>query len=239
VARACPWCGGTAPCALPASGDGLRVVLLDQYTFLRGAFRALLVAHPQFTIVGEAVPGPGAVEVVAQHQPDLILLNLLLQPHALELIPLLVTAAQAQLLVVAALHDMEVHGQAVHHGATGVIPADQPPAVLLTAIAAMRTGELWVERQVLAQVLTNLVQGCADREGDAERRKLATLTQRERAVMALVAAGLPNREIAQCLRLAEATMRHHLTSVFDKLGLVGRAELIVYAYRHGLVTRSS
>src|SRR3712207_8902166 len=109
--------GGEEPYAMtrPSTADGLRVVLLDQHALLRGALRLLLEAQPQFTIVGEDVPGPGAVALVAQHQPDLILLNLLLHAQALELIPpLLTAAAQTRLLVVTAPHAAEEQSQALH-----------------------------------------------------------------------------------------------------------------------------
>ncbi|MDQ5827962.1 MAG: response regulator transcription factor, partial [Chloroflexota bacterium] len=106
----------------PSTADGLRVVLLDQHALLRGALRMLLEAQPHFTIVGEAVPGPAAVALVAQHQPDIILLNLVLQPHALELIPPLLTAAeQTRLLVVTAPHDDQMRRQALHLGARGIL----------------------------------------------------------------------------------------------------------------------
>lgn len=222
---------------MSATADRLRVVLLDQHALIRGAFRMLLEAQTQFTLVDEAVPGPEAVDLVAQHQPDLILLNLVLPPHALALIPpLLSAAAQTRLLVVTAPHDDQVQRQALQLGAWGIVHTDHPPAVLVAAITTVHAGGVWAERQLLARVLTDRVRAAHSTDRDPELRKLATLTARERAVITLVATGLRSQEVAQRLALAESTVRHHLTSIFDKLGVASRAELIVYAYRYGLAT---
>ncbi len=222
---------------MSSTAECLRVVLLDQHALIRGAFRLLLEAQPQFTIVGEAVPGPEAVALVAQHQPDLILLNLLLHAQALELIPpLLTAAAQTRLVVVTAPHDDPVRRQALHLGALGVVHTDHPPAVVVEALTKVHGGEVWADRQLLARVLTDRVRAALPRDRDPELRKIATLTAREREIIGLVATGLRNRDLAQRLALAESTVRHHVTSIFDKLGVASRAELIVYAYRYGLAT---
>jgi DNA-binding NarL/FixJ family response regulator len=222
---------------MSSTADGLRVVLLDQHALIRGALRMLLEAQPHFTIVGEAVPGPEAVALVAQHQPDLILLNLLLQAHALELIPLLLTAAaQTRLVVVTAPHDDPVRRQAMHLGALGVVHTDHPPAVVVEALTKVHGGEVWADRQLLARVLTERVRAALPTDRDPELVKSAMLTEREREIIALVATGLRSQEMAQRLGLAESTVRHHLTAIFAKLGVTGRAELIVYAYRYGLAT---
>ncbi len=223
--------------ARSANADRLRVLLLDQYALIRGALRTLLALQPQFAVVGEGVPGPDAVALVVQHQPDIILLNLLLHTQALELIPLLLTAAaQTRLVVVTAPHDDQVRRQAMHLGALGVVHTDHPPAVVVEALTKVHGGEVWADRQLLARVLTDRVRAALPRDRDPELIKIATLTAREREIIALVATGLRNQELAQRLALAESTVRHHLTAIFDKLGVAGRVELIVYAYRYGLAT---
>jgi len=213
----------------------IRVVLLDQRTLIRSALRALLERQPHLVVTAEAVPGPDAVLVVTEHQPDIILLNLTPQAQELELIPALLTAADhARLLVVIEPWDREMPRQAVHLGAAGVVRTDQPPKVLLTAIAKVHAGELWADRRVLAQVLVDIVQRRVHGHPDPERVKLARLTEREREVITVLGQGLPNLQIAARLSITQDTVRHHLTSIFQKLEVDDRVALLVYAYRYGL-----
>ncbi|HWP41952.1 MAG TPA: response regulator transcription factor, partial [Blastocatellia bacterium] len=86
----------------------------------------------------------------------------------------------------------------------------------------------------MAGVLSEMVRASKPKEADPESSKIASLTEREREVVALVGEGLKNKQIADRLFISETTVRHHLTSIFDKLGVSDRVELLIYAYRHGL-----
>jgi two-component system nitrate/nitrite response regulator NarL len=90
--------------------------------------------------------------------------------------------------------------------------------------------ELWLDRAATARVLSRMTSG----DGDVERRKIETLTTREQEILALVAQGLRNKEIAEGLFISEVTVRHHLTSIFGKLEVNDRLALVMYAFRHGL-----
>jgi DNA-binding NarL/FixJ family response regulator len=121
----------------------------------------------------------------------------------------------------------------------GLVTKDEPTEVLLQAIAKVHAGEVWLERRLLASVLCEITRNSEVRPVDPEALKIAALTGREREVIALVGQGYKNRHIANQLYIAEATVRHHLTSIFAKLQVTDRLELVIYAYRHGLTRLAS
>jgi DNA-binding NarL/FixJ family response regulator len=104
------------------------------------------------------------------------------------------------------------------------------------AIKRVWAGEVWLDPTLIAQLIAGISGHRApqDTPPDAEAPKIARLTRREREVIELIGAGLHNHEIAERLSISEVTVSHHLTSVFGKLGLANRFDLVVYAYRHGL-----
>ena len=123
---------------------------------------------------------------------------------------------------------------AVHLGAMGLIWKDSQPAELWNAIEKVYMGAVWLGRVLIADVLSTMTCRDEPQVTDPEAAKLAALTAREREVVGLVGEGLKNQVIAQRLYISEATVRHHITSIFAKLGVADRFELALYAYRHGL-----
>jgi DNA-binding NarL/FixJ family response regulator len=129
------------------------------------------------------------------------------------------------------LSDSQYQVQAVQNGAMGVVLSQKSPDVLYKAIEKVYEGEVWLDRNLMARVLsTNHKNG----EGDTAPRKIALLSSREREIITLVGAGLKNQQIADQLFLSDVTVRHHLTSIFKKLNVADRLELVIYAYQHDL-----
>jgi DNA-binding NarL/FixJ family response regulator len=214
------------------AGTPIRVLLIDDHTVVRTALRMLIESHPGFVVVGEAADRRGALALLAQVQPDVILLDIALsQISGVDLIPeLRARAPRARVLLLTGIQDIEEHRRAVRLGARGVVLKDQAPAVLVKAIERVHAGEVWLDGMMVADLVSEIAAGS---EPPAEPEPVP-LTERERQVIALVCEGLPNRAIAERLMISETTVRHHLTSVFDKLGVNSRLELVIYAYRHGL-----
>lgn len=121
-------------------------------------------------------------------------------------------------------------------GAAGVIPKEKAAESLLKAIECVHGGETWLDRIATASLLAELAHGRPSKAPTADEARVSTLTTREREVIGLVAEGLRNKDIAWRLRISEATVRHHLTSIFTKLAVSDRLALAVYAFRHGLTT---
>jgi DNA-binding NarL/FixJ family response regulator len=120
-------------------------------------------------------------------------------------------------------------------GARGLVFKQEASEVLIRAIKKVSSGKVWLE-----QPTANLLADLSSRPGTRtapDMRKMATLTQREREVVMLVAGGLKNKQIAEKLFISEATVSHHLTSIFGKLGVADRLQLLICAYQHGVVDR--
>jgi DNA-binding NarL/FixJ family response regulator len=186
------------------------------------------------SLVGEATTCAEAVSLAARERPDIILVDLDLRSDAFHCIEEIVSAAVGSRVI--ALSDRTHAGD--HHalvelGATGLVLKNEQPEVLIKAIRKVHSGEVWLDRVNTAAVLARMSR--RRHTEDLEAEKIATLTRREHEIITLVGEGLKNAAIAQRLFVSEATVRNHLTSILDKLGLTDRFELAVYAFRHGLV----
>ncbi|HUS14050.1 MAG TPA: response regulator transcription factor [Chloroflexia bacterium] len=214
----------------------IRVLLVDDHAVVRAGLRMLIESAANLTVVGEAGNQRTALELVAQAQPDIVLLDLDLGgASSLEFLPALIAAAPAaRVLILTGLSDPAQHERAVRLGAVGVVRKDQAGEVLIQAIQKVLAGEVWLDRAMIARVLTTMARPAQAAPPSPEAAKNASLTDRECDVIGLICMGLPNRQIGDRLAISETTVRHHLTSIFNKLGLSSRLELVIYAYRHGL-----
>ena len=218
-----------------AGPNHIRVLLVEDHTVMRMGLRLLIESHPGLMVVGEAANGTGALEIIGYANPDVILLDLDLGvEHGVDLLPALATTApDARVLILTGVREIQEHRQAIRAGAMGLVLKDQAPEVLLKAIEKVYAGEVWLDRAMLASVL-NEVRAGSPKPSNADAARIAMLTERERDVLALIGEGLKNKQIAKRLSISETTVGHHLTSIFDKLGVESRLELVIFAHRHGL-----
>ena len=221
---------------LSSSDNCIRILLVDKHALVRGGLRQLLEAKPGHVVVGEAGNRDDALAIAAKENPDIILFEFDSNyEQGLECIRQLLSAAsKARLLLVTSECEVDIHHRAAQAGAMGVVLKDQAPAVLFRAIDRVHAGEAWFDRMTLARVLTKLTRNGAAENANPETRKIASLSARERAVVALIGEGMKNKEIGEKLSISEITVRHHLTSIFAKLQITDRLELIIYAYQNGL-----
>jgi two-component system, NarL family, nitrate/nitrite response regulator NarL len=216
--------------------QSVRVLIVDDHGIMRAGLRMLLESQPGITVVGEAATCAEALALATCAQPDVIVLDLDLGgENAIESIPMLLhTAPETRVLVLTGVRDPEVHRQAIRQGAVGLVLKEKAVETLLEAIARVRAGEVWLEPTMIARVLGDLTRPQPSSQTSPEVAKIARLTEREREVITLVGEGLRNKHIAERLYISEATVRHHLTAIFAKLGVSDRFELAIYAYQHGL-----
>ena len=214
----------------------VRVLIVDDPGIMRAGLRMLLESQPGLMVVGDASTCADALALATGTQPDVIVLDLDLGgENAVESIPtLLRTAPDTRILVLTGVRDPEVHRQAIRHGAMGLVFKEKAVETLLQAITKVQAGEVWLEPTMIARVLGDLTRPQSVPQTSAEATKIARLTEREREVITLVGEGLRNKHIAERLYISEATVRHHLTAIFAKLGISDRFELAIYAYQHGL-----
>jgi two-component system, NarL family, nitrate/nitrite response regulator NarL len=214
----------------------IRLLLVDAHAIPRAGLRLLLESQPEFRVVGEAADRSTALTLATQAHPDVILLDLLpaTQSGPQVLADLRAAVPHARLLVLTNEPSPHFHQQTIRLGARGVVHTEQSPETLFQAIAQVHAGEVWLDPALLAALLDELAPHKKRALQDPEDAKIATLSPREREVIALIGEGLRNKEIATRLFISETTVRHHLTSIFQKLEVADRLELVIYAYRHSL-----
>lgn len=214
----------------------VRIVLVDDHTVVRAGLRMLIESRPGLQVVGEAATTGEALSVAREAQPDIILLDLDLGgDNGLDILPeLFTTARQARVLMLTGVRDPEEHHRAVRLGAMGVVLKEKAADDLLKAIEKVHAGEVWLDGALMARVLGRSGPVGEVAPVNPETARIGSLTEREREVIALICEGLQNKLIGERLFISETTVRHHLTSIFDKLGVSNRLELVIYAYRHGL-----
>jgi DNA-binding NarL/FixJ family response regulator len=213
-----------------------RILLIDDRPLARAGLRLLIENYPSLRVIGEAGNRNEALTIVVREQPDVIVIDLDMDPErGLNLIPeILAVAEQSRILVLTSLQDPEIQGRAARQGATGVVTKKHDVSTLITALEKVYAGEAWLDRSTTASAIIKMSREIAANKKDPEASKIATLSEREREVITLIGEGLKNRQIAERLFISQATVRHHLTSIFNKLCMSDRFELIIYAYKHGL-----
>jgi two-component system nitrate/nitrite response regulator NarL len=213
----------------------IRIVIVDDQLIVREGLRMLLENHPGIKVVAMAGTRTEALDVVAGEPCDLIILDLELGGvSSLPLIPQLREAAKnARVLVLTGSRDSETHQKAAQLGAMGVVLKEDAADLLLRAIEKVYKGEAWLDRLTVGNLLWRL--SSQDKDSlDPQRKKIASLTDRERQVIALIAEGLKNKQIAARLFISPTTVTHHLSSIYSKLGVTDRLELVVYAFANKL-----
>lgn len=218
----------------------IRVFLIDDHrSILWGLERLIDSARPPMKVVGSATSHGEALDALENAKPDVILLDIDLgKESGLDAIPKLLGAATgARILVLTGLRDKAIHDQAVLAGAKGVVEKEAPAQTILTAIAKVHAGELWLDRAAAGRIFVEFSRKSGTPQTiDPEQKKISLLTERERQIIVGVAsnAGATARTIAEMLHISEHTLRNHLTSIYDKLDVANRLELFAYAQKHHL-----
>jgi DNA-binding NarL/FixJ family response regulator len=210
--------------------------MIDDHALLRTGLRMIIESHTGMVVVGEAENRNGALAAIAHETPDIILLDLDLgDENGLDLLPDLIAAVRdARIILITGLRDAEVQRRAILLGAMGLVLKQKAADTVIRAIEKVYAGEVWLDRAMIASILNDRVTTNAAPEPSAEAPRIAMLTEREREVIRLIGEGIKNRQIAERMYISEATVRHHLTSVFAKLDVTDRFELVIFAFQHGL-----
>jgi two-component system, NarL family, nitrate/nitrite response regulator NarL len=209
----------------------VRIALADSQPVFRYGLKLLLDASGGLNVLGEAWDSADAVDLVKRLQPDLILIDVNIRGGGLDTVKAIAALASPvrSLVLMDPVHP-DTQAAALRAGARGVIEKGASMAHFVQAIRGVMNGHYWLDGQLLASVPELPVKQPAPRP----TRKFR-LTQREMQVVAAVADGETNKGIAERFRVSEDTVKHHLSSVFDKVGVSSRLELAVFAFTHGLV----
>jgi two-component system, NarL family, nitrate/nitrite response regulator NarL len=222
----------------------IRVMLVDDHrSVLWGLQRLIDGEKPRMSVVATANDTDEAVAHLARHEIDVVLLDLDLGGKSgLDAIPILLSKSRARVLILTGVRDPAVHDKAVLAGACGVVLKEDKAETILKAIERAYLGELWLDRSATGRIFVELSRRTAEPPvKDIQKTRIASLTARERQIVLEMAsdAGATTRSVAERLCISEHTLRNHLTSIYEKLGLSSRLELWAYANEHGLTRKSA
>jgi len=220
--------------------NSIKVLLIERQSIVRAGLRLLLEAQSDLKVIGDGEERDEVVRIAGSEPPDIILLGLVRgEEDQLDIVPSLhAISPRARIILLGDTPDVEHHRRAVRLGVVGIVPKDQSPETLIKAVRKVYEGEVWLDRAMIARVLKEMVQQYAPK-AEIDVVRIATLTEREHEIISLVGQGLSNRVIAERLHISDTTVRHHLTSIYGKLGCATRLELVVFAYAHALAASPS
>lgn len=202
----------------------IRILIVDDHPVVCSGLTSMLSAQPAFHILGSAASGEEALEICRRDPPDLMLLDLrmpgmdgLAVLQALKQFP-----RPPRVIVLTSFEKNEDIYRAVRAGAQGYLLKDTSEAEMVTAILDVHAGKRFIPRDIAARL--------------ADRMMRSDLTARELQTLELIAAGSSNKEIAAALSISENTVRHHVNSILEKLGVSDRAEAVATAIRSGVLS---
>jgi two-component system, NarL family, nitrate/nitrite response regulator NarL len=215
----------------------ISVLLVDDHrSVLWGLGKLIESASPQMSLVDSVTCPRDALAAMKEHAPDVVLLDLDLgEESGLDLVSKI--CGDSQVLILTGSRDGEMHQRAMLAGARGILHKTEPAEVILKAIDRVHAGEPWLDRGSLGKLLGAFSRRTVEAESPAH----STLTAAERKVVAAVVhhKGSPNKVVAAFLHLSEHTLRNHLASIYSKLGIHRRVDLVLYGIEHKLGTLPS
>jgi len=233
----------------PSSGSGLptktkiRIVVADDHPIFRDGLCKLLALEDDFEVVAQAQDGRQVLDVLQQYEPDILLLDLKMPglDGLATLQRLQIAKNKTRVIVLTASDDKNEFVQAMKLGTSGIVLKQTATELLIKSIRKVHAGEIWLDSHTTAAVIRQFV---ANDEAPApapvaaapRERERSPLSQREREIVALVAQGFKNKEMAEKMFISEQTVKNHLHNIFDKLGVSDRLELALYAIHNNLHT---
>ena len=250
---------------LEAVNHAIRLLLVDDQSIVREGLRLLLENNKDIKVIAEASSYDEAIALALKFQPDIVLMDLDLGGNisGKDCLPeVLRVAPHSRIVVLTGTPDTDLHFKSICQGASGLVHKLEASGVLLNAIHQVHRGEVWLDGNLMANVLKELwrIRDHADSVNSVtsshlikksngtfiplypisgpippeQDQKIALLTNREREVIELIGQGMRNQMIADRLYISVITVRHHLSSIFSKLEVNDRFELAIYSYRYGL-----
>ena len=217
----------------------IRIVIADDHPIVRDGLKKLLLLEDDFAVIGEASDGREVLDKVRDLDPDVLLLDLRM-PN-LDGLGALQALQQinnrVRVIVLTASEDKNEFVQAMKLGCSGIVLKQTAPDLIVKSIRKVHSGEIWLDSHTTAAVMRQFstgFEGIGGSNGSGKGRERSPLSAREREIVALVAQGYKNKEMAEKMFISEQTVKNHLHNIFDKLGVSDRLELALYAIHKGL-----
>jgi DNA-binding NarL/FixJ family response regulator len=215
-------------------GD-IQVVIADNQPLALSGLRSVVADHADIRVLAECQDRELLTDTVRKHAPDVLLVSTdILREELAALERLVAEIDETRVIVLTSRKDPDFLESALRCGAKGVIQREWPVHKIPVAIRKVIRGGVWLERKVAEKVLVNLLK-THDTE-DPEEKKITSITPREREVIRLICQGSKNKTISDALHISEATVSHHLTSIYRKLEVDDRTSLVIYSAKHNLVS---
>jgi two-component system, NarL family, nitrate/nitrite response regulator NarL len=219
--------------------NGARVLIGAEEPIVRYGIRKLLETDSGLHIAGEAADCPATLRLTSQLKPDVLVLDFALRQAVTDaLIGLSSSEAQARIIMLLATSEKERLSEVFRWGARGVVFKDSATDLLLASIHAVMRDQYWMAQKGVS----SLADALRDRGSNCNGNEAATpyrLTPREFEIISAILAGCSNKDVGRRFSIRERTVKHHLTNIYEKLGLSNRLELAIFALNHGLENRQS
>ena len=209
----------------------IKVQLIDSHPITLWGISEFLASHQDIQICASTTSGAESLKQAASTKPDVIVLEPDLQEqHGLDLITDLLKVCNAKIIIFTGSKNAAIHDQAVVKGARGIISKTEPIENLVKAIEKTHQGELWINRSATSRILMQIAQANSPAELSSEQKKLSALTPKEEKVTRAIQMHSEKtlKQVADSLHISEHTLRNHLASIYDKLGVRNRMELYVF-----------
>lgn len=213
----------------------VRVLIADDHRLFRDGLKALLSSQPGFSVVGEASDSDEAVTLTRKFQPDILLLDLNMPHSGLEAArQLCADTTPVRTILLTAEISQEDIVKALQFRVQGVVLKDTASEVLFRSIRSVMAGQYWLGRESVGSLVETLRKLIFSPEPKKQPDRFG-LTPREIEIVSKICAGYANKEIAQTLAISEDTVKHHLSKIYNKVGMSNRLELALFAVHHDLV----
>ena len=234
--------GSSQGTGTPTTAPKIRIVVADDHPIFRDGLCRLLALEDDFEVVAQASDGRQVLEILQQLEPDILLLDLKMPglDGLATLQRLQASRNKTRVIVLTASDDKNEFVQAMKLGTSGIVLKQTATELLIKSIRKVHAGEIWLDSHTTAAVIRQFVAAeeapPPPMPSPARERERSPLSQREREIVALVAQGFKNKEMAEKMFISEQTVKNHLHNIFDKLGVSDRLELALYAIHNNLHT---
>lgn len=223
---------------LQKSASAIRVFPVSDHQVLLWGLQQLIAQRaPAFHLCGAAASCDEALRSSDRCHADIILLDMDSgTERAIEAIPHFTAAPKTSVLLLTRLNDQAAQDRAILAGARGIVKQETSPDMLFTAITKVHHGQMWLDRDATGRIFVELSRRATRKPSDQERNRGDQLTERERQIVTHIAenSGDTGKAIARQLHISESTLRNHLTSIYEKLGVANRHGLLAYAFKNGV-----
>lgn len=216
----------------------ISILIVDDHTMFREGLKSMLSGQAEFKVVGEAGDGTDVCMLVDTLQPDILLLDLFMpRVGGMDVLRSLASSkSRVKTILLSGMVESDDVARIFELGARGLVTKDCSTALLFKSIRAVMGGQYWIGRESVASLIETLK--LHKKAAKKAPPKNYGLTPREMEIVKAAVSGCSNKEIAAQFKISEQTVKHHITNIFDKLGVYNRLELTLFVFHHGLLDQS-